>query len=811
MNNRYLLYLSIVLIFAITLSIFSVSIKFIEKLYSFFETYTSLPIVDFLINFNFLYLSGLIFVLYRCWRKAAIKQEELEDVINSITPYVLIVADQERNIIMCSSSLKRMYGYEVNEVINQKTDLLYSDMPSNPEHNNEILDILGKEGFYAGFAEGKKKDGKTILLEIITGNLRGRGGSVSLLKDITQRKHIEDELRIKDWAIESSINGIGIATLEGHLTYVNQSFLKMWGYDEKEVLGKHLLKFCQKEDEVVEAIKDEGWIGEMKARRKDGSLFDVSFSASMVKDKNNNPICMMASFIDITKRKQAEEALKSSETRFRTLIQKSADGVLVTDKKGTVRFVNPSAESLFGRKEKELIGEIFGFPLVTGETAGLDIPHDDKEPTIVDMRVVETEWEGEGAYLLSLRDATARKRYEESLIKTTEELKRLDQIKSDFISTASHELRTPLASIKNAVDIILSRKTGEITDAQEKFLSMAQRNVNRLSALINDLLDISRIESGKIQLNYTEVDIKNIIENVINTFRSLANEKSISLKMNIAPDLPSIYVDASRIEQVLINLVNNAIKFTPARGTIAVGVHQVEGVPDMPEDMSGFVEISVTDTGTGIPEEHVKHLFEKFYQVESSLSVKKQPGTGLGLAISKGIVNALGGKIQCKSKEGVGSTFSFTLPIIGREKLFYYSLKNEISKARQYHLPLSVLIIKLEDFAHVKEVYGIKECERVLELVKEKIEKKVLRFIDKINVSRYNGEIIVLIIMPDIICSGAQAAKERLTPYITGIEIAVGESKYSCSFVSGVATYPDDAKSAEELLVFAMERLEKKG
>jgi diguanylate cyclase (GGDEF)-like protein len=197
--------------------------------------------------------------------------------------------------------------------------------------------------------------------------------------------------------------------------------------------------------------------------------------------------------------------------------------------------------------------------------------------------------------------------------------------------------------------------------------------------------------------------------------------------------------------------------------------------------------------------------------VESSLSVKKQPGTGLGLAISKGLVNALGGKIQCKSKEGTGNTFSFTLPIIAKEKRFYYILENEIAKARQYHLPLAVLIIKLKHFAHVKEVYGIKECERVLELVKEKIEKKRLKFTDKINVSRYNSEIIALIIMPDTSCSGAQIAQERITPCITAIEIAAGESKYNCSFTSGVATYPDDAKSAEELVVFAMEGLEKKG
>lgn len=311
-----------------------------------------------------------------------------------------------------------------------------------------------------------------------------------------------------------------------------------------------------------------------------------------------------------------------------------------------------------------------------------------------------------------------------------------------------------------------------------------------------------------MQLNYTEVYIKDIIENVINTFRSLANEKSISLKMNITSDLPPIYADDSRIEQVLINLVNNAIKFTPARGTIAVDVHQVERVSDMSEGIEGFLEISVIDTGIGIPEEHVRHLFEKFYQVESSLSVKKQPGTGLGLAISKGMVKAHGGKIQCRSKEGEGSTFSFTLPIIDTEKQFYGSLINEITKARQYHLPLSVLIIKLKDFAHFKEVYGIKECEKVLTMVKEKIAKKGIKTTDTLNVSRYNGEIIVLLIMPDTNRSGAERVQERITQCITGIEIAVGESKYSCSFVSGVAIYPDDAKSAEELLVFATKKYE---
>ena len=604
------------------------------------------------------------------------------------------------------------------------------------------------------------------------------------------------------------------ADFDGNVIAYNEGAHQIYGYAPEEVIGKKAIEiFFPKE--FIEAGKLENITKELigagrlsyegEKVKKDGSRFPAQILFTLTKDKNGQVIGFMEIVQDLTEQKQAEEALEASKVSLRTIIEKSVDGILVVDIDGITHFINPAAESILGRKKEELLGEQFGFPVEPDKTMEIEIVRRDGKLILAEMRGVETEWEGKSAYLLSLRDITLNKQYEESLIKTAEELKKLDAIKSDFISTASHELRTPLASIKNAVDLILSKKAGEITDTQEKFLSMAERNINRLGSLLNDLLNISKIEAGKLELNYSQVDIKNIIENVINTFSSLANEKSISLKMNLAPDLPPIYADASRLEQVLINLVNNAIKFTPARGTIAVDVHKVDGVSDMSEGLAGFLEIAVTDTGIGIPEEHVKHLFEKFYQVESSLSVKKQPGTGLGLAISKGLVEALGGKIQCKSKEGVGSAFSFTLPIIAAEKRFYYMLENELAKARQHHLPLSVLIIKLEGFAHVKEVYGIKECERVLELVKEKIEKKGLKFADKINVSLYNGEIIALIVMPDTSCNGAQVARERIKTYLTGIEIAVGESKYSCSFVSGGATYPDDAKSAEELLDFAME------
>jgi two-component sensor histidine kinase len=354
-------------------------------------------------------------------------------------------------------------------------------------------------------------------------------------------------------------------------------------------------------------------------------------------------------------------------------------------------------------------------------------------------------------------------------------------------------MRTPLASIKNALQLILKGKAGEISDAQEKFLSMAQRNIDRLVNLINDLLDISKLESGKMELHNAEMDIRDCIENVVNTTRPLADAKSISLTMDIDSRRPPVYADVSRIEQVMINLVGNAIKFTPENGTVTVGVHEAEEMSDMPEGGEGLLDISVTDNGVGIPEELIAHIFDKFYQVKSPASVRKQAGSGLGLAISKYIVEAHGGKIQCKSKEGEGSTFSFTLPLIAREKLI---LNDELSKARQKHGTLSILIFKLRECEHFIEAHGEKECENVLKMVKDKFIEGRVKTTDKTLLSPVNGEILLL--MPDSDSTGAHIAQKRIESYMTS-ELP--------PFTAGVASFPENGTSAEELVDCARKRL----
>jgi len=242
--------------------------------------------------------------------------------------------------------------------------------------------------------------------------------------------------------------------------------------------------------------------------------------------------------------------------------------------------------------------------------------------------------------------------------------KEVARMKSDFIATASHELRTPLTSIRNAVDVVLNKTAGEINDAQERFLQMARRNIDRMGALVSELLSLSRIEAGKLPLHCAPLSLGETLENVLGIFGSAAGGKSISLKLGLESGLPEVHADGTRLEQVLVNLLDNAMKYTPHYGAITVTAARAKsGLPE--EDGSAnFVELAVANSGPGIAETHLPHLFDKFYQADAPTMPGADHGTGLGLAICKGLVEAHGGRIWCESKQGEGCTFRFLLPIV---------------------------------------------------------------------------------------------------------------------------------------------------
>lgn len=258
----------------------------------------------------------------------------------------------------------------------------------------------------------------------------------------------------------------------------------------------------------------------------------------------------------------------------------------------------------------------------------------------------------------------------QELIETNTKLEKLERLKSEFISIVSHELRTPLTSIKNSLDILTSGRCGEVTQSAEKFLSMAMRNVQRLSGIINDLLDLSKIEAGKMDFNFAPTNINTVIGYVKSALSEVAKSKGLNLITDEAENLPDIKADSQRLEQVLTNLVSNAIKFTPENKTVKISSKLInakdikvnEYFKDEINNLSGeYVMVCVKDEGIGIAEKDLLHAFDKFAQIENSLS-RKAGGTGLGLPIAKQLLEAHKGAIWCESELEKGSEFYFIVP-----------------------------------------------------------------------------------------------------------------------------------------------------
>ena len=272
---------------------------------------------------------------------------------------------------------------------------------------------------------------------------------------------------------------------------------------------------------------------------------------------------------------------------------------------------------------------------------------------------------------LPLKSATLYQEIKE----TNHKLEKLERLKSEFISIVSHELRTPLTSIKNSLDILLSGRCGEITPSADKFLTMGRKNVQRLSGIINDLLDLSKIVAGKMDFNFKEINIHSVIDYVKSTLSEVAKTKNLTLITDETENLPAINADSQRLEQVLTNLVSNAIKFTPEGKTITIKSNLInaedikvnECFKDIISNLEGdYIMVSVIDEGIGMEEKDLLHAFDKFAQIENSLS-RKAGGTGLGLPIAKQLLEAHHGTIWCDSELHKGSKFYFVIPLINQD------------------------------------------------------------------------------------------------------------------------------------------------
>ncbi len=280
------------------------------------------------------------------------------------------------------------------------------------------------------------------------------------------------------------------------------------------------------------------------------------------------------------------------------------------------------------------------------------------------------------------------------LEKANEDLKRLDNLKSIFISSVSHELRTPLTVIKEFISLMLEGHGGGLTEDQREYLSIAHKNILRLTNLIDTLLDFSRIESGKgLQLKFEPARLLDVVEDASMTLAHVFEEKRITLENRLDPDIPRVLIDRNRLVEVLINLINNGIKFTPAGGKITIDTRGVTEKRD-------YLKVVVSDTGIGIPPEDLPKVFDRFYQGQSGISM----GAGLGLAITKEIIEGHKGSIQVESRVGSGTSFVFTLPLLLVSNIFRLLVEPMLEEAERDSLPLSIVRFKIWDARMKREM-----------------------------------------------------------------------------------------------------------
>lgn len=431
-------------------------------------------------------------------------------------------------------------------------------------------------------------------------------------------------------------------------------------------------------------MQREGEIKDYRAivLRKDGKPIHISMSAAVLKDKKGVPIGTVRVSRDITKVVELEERIKEERDNLNLIFESMADGVYLVSEDYKVEFINRVLRREFGNPVGSICYNVF---------------HDREKPCprckhldVMKGKTVRWEWhshrmnktydlietplkniDGTISKLTIFRDVTERKKAEEEIRKLNRELElkvvdleEVTRMKSDFLSLTSDELRTPLTPMQAQLQMLQQGYMGRMNEKQEDSIAVILRNLTRLDKLINDILDISRIEAGRIKMSFESMSINEAVKEAIKMQEPFANKKDIKIRARLA-ELPTIVGDVERLRQVICNLLNNAIKFSKKSADVVVETGRVEE----------NVLFRITDYGIGISKDDKEKLFKPFSQIDPSFG-REHGGTGLGLAIAKGIIQAHNGNIWVKSELGKGSTFYFSIPIkqkITEKEVLYIS------------------------------------------------------------------------------------------------------------------------------------------
>ena len=390
--------------------------------------------------------------------------------------------------------------------------------------------------------------------------------------------------------------------------------------------------------------------------------------------------------------------------------------------------------------------------------------------------------------------------------KTNIKLEKLERLKSEFISIVSHELRTPLTAIKNSLEICLSGKAGEVSSIMDKFLNMAQRNVTRLSGIINDLLDLSKVEAGKMDFKFEKANINTPVEFIKNTFENVAKDKNITLTLEKDDNIARTYYDNQRIEQVMSNLVSNAIKFTNENGNIIIKTENISLKDIDRTKLAGienasfyenYIKVSVKDSGIGIAPEDQKKVFDQFQQIENSLN-RKNGGTGLGLPIARQLIEAHKGFIWVESELNRGTTFSFVIPVLSEKEKIILDTDKEIAKAKACNQ--SLLLVLIKEFQGKDKSFISEIQEGKISIIRKTANTKEAYFSQE-------GANFFAVMIPEADKFAQSFIEKKIESTIKPDTQEQTDSKYDILYSS--ATFPEGGADAKELFEFVENSLNK--
>jgi PAS domain S-box-containing protein len=649
--------------------------------------------------------------------------------------------DINGNLIEVNETWLETLGYSKQEVVGKWFgDFLSPDFVNAFRERFNLFKTLGS--IHSEF-EMIKKDGTPIFIAF-----DGRIGhkpsgefkqTHCVLKDITEQKEMEKQLQIKNAAIESSMSAIGIADMNGKLIYVNEAYLKMWGYDNiNELIGLNLNESEQSRKNVLEVLttlkKGKGYIGEVISERKDHSIFEVQLAANLIKSAEGKPLYLMASYIDITKRKRAEKELEKSNRKLNTIVN-NLRGVIyncIYDDNWTMEFISDGILELSGYPADDFINNhirSYASIIYPGDQSMVwNKIHDaiqNKHNYTLEYRITTSSneikwvWEsGRGVFdqhkLLSLEgyisDITERKKAEEELLIAKVRAEENDRLKTAFLHNISHEIRTPMNAIIGFSNFL--NKPDLEPDKRQHFTDIICNSSRQLLSIITDIINIATIESGQEKINENEVNLNLLLKNLNIQFENKAQKRNIGLicEEMLSDDKALIHTDEIKLLQILTNLLGNALKFT-LQGQVNYGYRL----------QNDQLEFYVADTGIGIPKDKQEEIFDRFRQADSTIA-SQFGGTGLGLSISKAYVELLKGRLWIESEPGKGSTFHFTIPynpVVQKETLFINP--NRITKLK-VEKPKTILIAEDEDhnFMLLKEILTL--CDIKIIRVKDGIE-----------------------------------------------------------------------------------------